>query len=102
VDPGEFLAASHRAAAAVPLDPAQVAVEDLDDAYDAIELAVAGVVEVLKFVPKTADAVPEDAFTSDLGRQLYAADPGQFGRDRLELELADYERIRSAYAAVDE
>jgi hypothetical protein len=99
VDPGEFLASSQRAAAVVPAHPAHLEVDRLADAYDAIEVAVAGVVEVLKFVPDGADAVPETAFTSAAGRRMYVGDPARFRRDRLALELAELERIRAAYAA---
>jgi hypothetical protein len=99
VDPGEFLASSQRAAAAVPAHPARLGPDRLADAYDAIEVAVAGIVEVLKFVPDGADAVPETAFTSDVGRRMYVGDPARFRRDRLALELAELERIRSAYAS---
>jgi hypothetical protein len=100
IDPGEFLADAQRLALSVPRLPDQQDEEDLIDAYSAIELAVAAVTEVLKFVPEGADAVPAGAFTSAAGRRLYERDPGQFGRDRLELELADYERVQSAYEAV--
>jgi hypothetical protein len=99
VDPGEFLASSQRVAAGVPPHPDQVETDRLADAYDAIEQAAAGLVEVLKFVPGGADAVPEAAFTSDLGRRMYASDPARFRRGRLALELAELERIRVAYAA---
>lgn len=99
VDPGEFLASGQRAAAGVPPHPDQVETDRLADAYDAIEQAAAGLVEVLKFVPVGGDAVPEAAFTSDLGRRTYASDPARFRRGRLVLELAELERIRAAYAA---
>jgi hypothetical protein len=103
IDPGEFLASSQQAAAEVPADPARVDADQLGEAYDAIDVAVAGIVEVLKFIPDGADAVPEAAFTSALGRRMYAGDPPRFRRARLALELAELERIRSAYAsALDE
>jgi hypothetical protein len=98
LDPGEFLHAGHRFARNVPPAPDQAAIDEQDDAYDAISMAVESVTEVLKFVPSGAGAVPVEAFTSPRGRRMYAEDAGQFGRDRLELELADYERIRRAYA----
>jgi hypothetical protein len=96
VDPGQFLASSQRAAAGVPPHPDLVETGRLADAYEAVEQAVAGIVEVLKF---GGDAVPEAAFTSDLGRRMHASDPGRFRRGRLALELAELERIRAAYAA---
>lgn len=99
VDPGEFLWSSERAAAGVPADPGELAADvDPDDAYDAVELAVAGVIEVLKFLPPGADSVPPEAFSSPLGRRMYDADPGRFGRDRLNSVLADYRRIRDRLA----
>jgi hypothetical protein len=83
IDPGEFFELGERAAvyAVVPADapPDRRAV-----AREAAVDAVAAVEEVLKFLPPGADAVPDEAFTSDVGRVVYAADPRRFGRERLE------------------
>jgi Fe-S cluster biogenesis protein NfuA len=49
-----------------------------------IRLAAGAIDEVLLSVPAGADAVPVDAFRSELGRQMYAADPTRFRKDELE------------------
>lgn len=99
IDPSEFLAVGEDLAAAVPLDPATLDPADLDDAYEAIEMAVAAVDEVLKFMPAGAEGVPLDAFLTEPGRQAYARDPAQFGRERLLGMLAEYRKTLSAYGA---
>jgi hypothetical protein len=93
LDPGEWLQVADRAAS---MPASGDAAADRED----VALAAAAVDEVLKFIPEGADVVPAGAFTSATGRRFYERDPGQFGRDRLELELADYERVQSAYEAV--
>ncbi|MGI5212379.1 hypothetical protein [Plantactinospora sp. CA-290183] len=100
IDPGEFLVSSRQFAGNVPPDPGDLAVSELGYAYNAIDLAVAGVEETLKFVPPGAEAVPPEAFTSELGRKTYDADPDAFTRDRLERTLAEYIAVRDPYAAV--
>jgi hypothetical protein len=62
----------------------------------AFALGVAAYREILKFLPDGADAVPESSFWTPHGRAAFDENPGQFGRDYLELrwrtwqaELAD-------------
>lgn len=98
IDPSEFLMVGRRLAAAVPADPSEVDPAEREDAYEAMEMAVAALAEVLKFIPPGSGAVPPDAFISDLGREAYRREPEQFSRDRLAEELATYQAIRSAYA----
>lgn len=88
IDPGEFyeVAGWSSAAAELPADPSP---EDIGDAYDAAGDAAAATEEVLKFVPAGASVVPPEAFTSDRGRAVLAADPSRFERDRLEGLLAE-------------
>lgn len=97
VDPGEFYAVSAELAESVPDDPAALAPDDLDEAYGLVEMSVAALAEVLKFVPAGADAVPPEAFFTPGGRRVYQARPAEFGRDRLEALLADRRRRLAAY-----
>lgn len=99
IDPGEFLSTAQRLAAGVPPDPARVDDEEFHAVRDALAFAVASVEEVLKFVPDGADAVPEDAFHSELGRRLYRQSPEQFDRRRLAEILAGYRALLAAYDA---
>jgi hypothetical protein len=92
IDPGEFLEMGDRAAAYADSATRVTSTRDAggsdagasDAAYDAALDAVAAVEEVLKFLPPGADAVPERAFTSEIGRAVRAADPSRFDRGRLE------------------
>ncbi|MFD1325507.1 hypothetical protein [Micromonospora sonneratiae] len=54
--------------------------------------ARAAIDEVRKFLPDTAAEVPDDAFWSYRGREVRAAEPGRFGRLRLDAARAAYER----------
>ncbi|MFI5731868.1 hypothetical protein ACIA49_17220 [Kribbella sp. NPDC051587] len=45
--------------------------------------ASAALDEVLKFIPDGADAVPREAFASELGRAVYDAGPDRFARAEL-------------------
>lgn len=62
----------------------QVAVDDRSEqARDAMAVARQAVEEVAKFVPASADAVPEEAFWTEAGREVRALDPGRFRLERL-------------------
>lgn len=98
IDPGQFLWVAEQFAKSVPADPADLnADEDLDEAVEAMAVAVAAVEEVLKFIPDGADAVPESAFTAPEGWMVYQQEPGRFRRDRLETRLAAYRRGLAHY-----
>jgi hypothetical protein len=97
IDPGEFLTLGRRAAAAAPPDPSDLSAAGVDEAYDAIELAVAALEEVLKFVPLDANGVPQNAFLSDAGRAMYTTEPAQFDRERLEAQLGRYRETWATY-----
>lgn len=93
--PGEFFAESVRRAKDAPLvatDP-----QERIRATAIMHFSVAALEEVLKFIPADAQAVPESAFTSELGRQAYAEEPGRFKRDRLEVVLAGYWEVLNSY-----
>jgi hypothetical protein len=102
IDPAEFLTLSRRAAAAAPADPRQLSGDAAADALDSIEMAVAALEEVLKFIPADAPAVPADAFRSDAGRAMYAHEPQQFERVWLERLLGTYRAVHSIYARLPE
>jgi len=97
IDPSEFLAVAEDLAAAVPADPATLDPATAGDALEAIEMAVAAVDEVLKFLPPGATGVPPDAFLTEAGRAAYTRDPGRFGRERLLATRSDYQRVQSGY-----
>ncbi|MFE9580013.1 hypothetical protein ACFYO1_26755 [Nocardia sp. NPDC006044] len=95
--PGEFLLVAEQAAASVALVPVAGAAPD-QDVRDrlAVATAVEAVTEVLKFIPDSMDAVPEDAFISTAGRAAYTREPGRFTRARLEAAASAYREALSA------
>lgn len=76
LDAGEWLWVSDLTAGDVPVD-------DVAEARRTLGIAAAAIDETLKFLPAGEDAVPVTALWSERGRQVYAADPGRFERDRL-------------------
>ncbi|MFC6083136.1 hypothetical protein [Sphaerisporangium aureirubrum] len=76
LDAGEWLWVADLTAGNVPSG-------DRGAARQALVVAVAAVEEVVKFVPPGADRVPDEAFWSDRGRRVRAAEPGRFQVDRL-------------------
>jgi hypothetical protein len=89
IDPGEWLVLSDRDASVLvssgPLGP-----------EDRARLARAAdeIAEVAKFIPAGRDRVPEEAFTSTVGRAMRAAVPGRF----LGADLTDRARLYRAGA----
>jgi hypothetical protein len=98
LDPGEWIAVADKLASVAPPGPALVDLEPRRRAARAVERAAAAIDEVLKFVPAGADAVPEDAFRSEVGRAVYAAEPGRFRRARLEAVRDTYRTIAGELA----
>lgn len=97
IDPGEFLWLSDRAAAAVPVDLAQLPSEARPGVVAALRRASSTLAEVLKFIPAGSDEVPREAFTSTLGQRLTRDMPERFRRDELEERLAAYRHHLSTY-----
>lgn len=85
LDAGEWLWVSDLTAGDVPVD-------DLEEARRTLGIAAAAIDEALKFVPAGAAAVPAAALWSDRGREVYAADPGRFERERLVVARDTYRR----------
>ena len=88
---------------------AQAGVEQLGDGWpdDATYRAIhrawdnarAAALEIRKFVPDGAGAVPAAACWTDQGRRIYEARPAAFGPDRLAEAAAHYRRSRDEFAA---
>jgi hypothetical protein len=90
IDPGQFYAVGRAAAARVPVNLDDLPRDRWPTARDDMLLAIAAQQEVAKFVPPGADAVPAEAFTSDLGRAMYAGYPEDFTRAEIEARLRSY------------
>ncbi|WP_328999349.1 hypothetical protein OHA18_33510 [Kribbella sp. NBC_00709] len=87
IDACQWLTAADRIAG-------QVAADDRSEsARTVMTIARQAVEEVVKFIPPSEDAVPDEAFWTDAGRAERALDPGRFRLDRLLV-------IRDSYASV--
>ncbi len=75
IDAGEWLWVADHVASSVPPGP--------EEGARALAMARAAVEEVLKFVPHGGDRVPDQAFWTDRGRRVRAAEPGRFRVERL-------------------
>lgn len=76
LDAGQWLEAADAAASELPPD-------DHEEAARLRAVAGAAVEEVVKFIPPGEDAVPDDAFWTDEGLRIRAAEPGRFRLERL-------------------
>lgn len=97
VDAGEFLWSSDRAAEqAFQLSDA-ASPHDVARGRSALDVALAALDEVVKFIPPGADAVPREVIASELGRAVYDAGPDRFTRERLgyRRELLEDARLRA-------
>jgi hypothetical protein len=83
LDPGEWLAVADGYAAQAPADPAGLTPEQARHGRAVLDRAAAALDEVLKFVPEGGESVPEGAFFSDRGREVFAREPGRFRGNRL-------------------
>lgn len=98
IDPGEWLRIADAYASQGPADVHDAPAADRARAAQDTATAVAAVDEVLKFVPAGADAVPEAAFRSELGRAVYAKEPGRFRAARLAAVRDAYRQLHVAAA----
>jgi hypothetical protein len=97
VDPGQYLAVADDASKRVPGDMAGLDDDQRRQVSWWMNRAVNAIEEVLKAIPPDADAVPQDAMFSELGKATYAREPGRFRKIRLEAVLAVYrELLRNA------
>ena len=96
LDPGEWLAVADAYASTGPADTSQLDPESARRLDADLATAVAALDEVLKFVPAGADAVPVEAFWSDRGRAVHAAEPGRFRAIRLRAVRDAYADLRPA------
>ncbi|WP_214411986.1 hypothetical protein [Sphaerisporangium fuscum] len=89
VDAGQWLWVADLTAANIPAD-------DPAAARQALAIAIAAMEEIVKFAPPGGDRVPENAFWTELGRQVRAAEPGRFRVDRLLVVRDTYRRLADA------
>lgn len=97
IDPGQFLAVSDEHAKRAPASVSGLSQKQRQVAIRNLQIAIAALEEVLKFIPEGADRVPEAAFHSAQGRRVYKREPGRPTRARLEAVLAVYRKTLRDY-----
>jgi hypothetical protein len=90
IDPGQFLRISDEAAHRVPVNLDDLPRERWAAARSDMLYAIAALEEVAKFIPEDADIVPEEVFTSEIGRAMYQANPELFSRAQIDDGLRSY------------
>lgn len=100
LDPGEWLHVADRWAAAAPQPRSDMPADEVRRGRQLVAGAAAAMDQVLAAVPAGGEEVPPDAFATELGRQVWAAEPGRFYRDRLEVVRDTYREVVEEYDAI--
>jgi hypothetical protein len=98
LDAGQFLRIATLVADQVPADPADLSTHEVDEAYEAISIAVAAVEEVLKFIPAGHTSVPRDALWETESLVDYDLRPDRFVRRGLMAILGAYRQVQATYS----
>jgi hypothetical protein len=98
IDPGVWLRYSDEQAALAPAGPAGLDVAQRIAACDRLDLAIAAVEEVLKFLPAGYAAVQASAFFSPEGRALYERSPVRFSGVQLQSARQGYSGRRWTFS----
>ncbi|MFD0375705.1 hypothetical protein [Streptomyces sp. NPDC127112] len=98
IDPGEFLWVSERLSIESGVRLLNTPNAEHREIRPTVAYGAAALEEVLKFLPEGADQIPEDRFTSERGREMYAKDPSRFKRKFL---TATLEQDRKVLAGID-
>lgn len=89
IDPGEFEAVAGRLAESTGIQLLNTPESEHHKFRGAMAYVVAAYEEMLKFLPPEQDAIPADAFVSEVGRARYRHDPRNYERDILEMNVRD-------------
>ncbi|MEU9702684.1 hypothetical protein [Streptomyces sp. NPDC047981] len=92
IDPGEFEKVAGRIAESAGVQLLNSPKSEHYKLRDAVAYTVAAYEEMLKFLPPGGDSIPAAAFTSEVGKARYQADPGNYDRDILEMNV-EYARV---------
>ncbi|MBZ6475871.1 hypothetical protein [Streptomyces griseocarneus] len=98
IDPGEFMWIGDRVSTESGLRLLNTPPAEHREIRPATAYAIAAFEEVAKFLPEGADCIPEDRFTSERGREMYAKDPSRFTRKRI---ISHLELKRDILAGID-
>lgn len=94
LDPGEWMFVADRYASSAPATASDDEHRHRLRSY--LRSAVAAMDEVAAFLPDDGDLVAEDDFRSELGRRVYAAEPGRFYADRIAVVRQTYADLLAA------
>lgn len=84
IGPGEFLQVADRLSRSVPANFGGLTAAQAEEARRRVLVAAACLDEIVKFIPGGASSVPAAAFVSETDHEMFAAEPGRFGKARLE------------------
>ncbi|MEV5435305.1 hypothetical protein AB0K80_04625 [Streptomyces sp. NPDC052682] len=98
IDPGEFMWIGDRVSTESGLRLLNTPLAEHREIRPATAYAIAAFEEVAKFLPEGADRIPEERFTSERGREMYAKNPDRFTRAGIDDAL---ERKRAILADID-
>jgi hypothetical protein len=98
LDAGEWIWLADLITSHTPAGPEGMDPEERRQARIDLKAAAAAVSEALKFLPPAADALPAEALWTDRGREVYADDPGQFRRGRLQVVERTYRELAERFA----
>lgn len=101
LDPGEWLWVADRYASSVPAAATGLDPQARRQVRLRVSAAAAAMDEILAFLPAGADSVPAEAVRSEMGRAVYADEPGRFDRYRLEVVRDTYRKILSELDATE-
>lgn len=87
IDPGEFVWIGDRVSTESGLRLLNTPLAEHREIRPATAYAIAAFEEVAKFLPEGADRIPEERFTSERGREVYAKDPTRFTRKEIDAAL---------------
>lgn len=93
VDAGQFLWLAERYAEPVPNDVAALIESERPSAGQALEVAIAALTEIVKFIPADGTEVPARGFFTEQGRRVREQAPDRFRRDRLVDMLERYQQM---------
>lgn len=100
IDPGEFAEVAFRISESAGIQLLRTPESERYRLREAVAYTVAAFEEMLKFLPPGGDAIPADAFTSEVGKARYAREPRKFTRGIMERNVRDARAVLEDIDAV--
>lgn len=93
IGPGEFLKVADGMSRSVPANVSGLTTAQVAEARRRVRIAAACLDEIVKFIPEGASSVPAAAFVSETDQEMFAAEPGRFGKSRLQAVAGVYREM---------